>query len=65
MLDRLIDLLVEFVELFQCFVYIDEFEEAVVLRAGRYNRTIGPGFHWIIPFNIEDLIDVNIKPEPF
>jgi len=64
MFERLIDLLVEFIELFQFFVYIDEFEGAVVLRAGKYHRTLGPGAHWIIPFGVEDLIDVNTKPEP-
>lgn len=64
MFEKLIDLLIEFIGLFQVFVYVAEFEGAVVLRAGVYHRTLGPGFHWIVPLGIEDLIDVNIKPEP-
>ena len=64
MFERLIDILIEFVELFQFFVYIDEFDRAVVLRAGRYNRTLEPGLRFIIPLAIEDVITVNIKPEP-
>lgn len=64
MFERLIDLLVEFVELFQFFMYVDEFEGAVVLRFGKYHRTLGPGAHWILPFGMEDAISVNIKPEP-
>lgn len=64
MFERLIDLLVEFVELFQFFMYVDEFEEAVILRFGKYHRTVGPGAHWILPFSMEDAISVNIKPEP-
>jgi len=63
-LTRLIDLAIEFVELFQVFVYVDHFEQAVVLRFGKYTRTLGPGMHWILPFGMEDLIDVNVKPEP-
>lgn len=38
---------------------IDEFEKAVCLRLGRYNRTIGPGPHWKIPF-IDDILSDSI-----
>ena len=64
MFDRLIDLVIEFIELFQFFVFIDEFEEGVVLRQGKFHRTVGPGLRWIIPLNQEDVITVNVKPEP-
>ena len=64
MLAKLIDLAIEFVTLFQVFVYVDHFEEAVVLRMGRYARTIGPGLHFILPMGVEDIISVNVKPEP-
>jgi regulator of protease activity HflC (stomatin/prohibitin superfamily) len=61
--ERLVDLITEFAQLFQVFLFVDQTDEAVVLRAGVYNRTIGPGFHWIWPI-WEDYIDVNVKPEP-
>ena len=64
MFDRLIDLIVEFIELFQIFVFVDEFEGGVVLRRGRFHRTVEPGLRWIIPLHQEDVITVNIKPEP-
>lgn len=64
MFERLIDILVEFVELFQCFIYVDHYDQAVILRAGKYNRTVSPGIRFILPFGIEDAIDINIKPEP-
>lgn len=64
MFERLIDLLIEFAQLFQVFVYVDHYDEAVVLRFGKYHRTLKPGAHWVAPFGIEDLIDVNVKPEP-
>ena len=64
MFDKLIDLVVEFIELFQVFVFVDEFEEGVVLRRGRFNRTVKPGMRWILPLGQEDIIVVNVKPEP-
>ncbi len=64
MFEKLLDKLIEFIGLFQVFLYVDQFEEAVILRAGVYHRTLGPGAHWIIPLGVERSIDVNIKPEP-
>ena len=37
MLDRLIDLITDFIGLFQIYTFIDEYERGVVLRFGRYN----------------------------
>ena len=64
MFNRLIDLFIEFLELFQCFVFVDEFEQGVILRQGRFHRVVGPGLQWIIPFGQEDVYTVNVKPEP-
>lgn len=62
MFDRIIDLLLQWIAFFIPFVVIDEFERAVVLRFGRYHRTLEPGFHWIIPFEIERCIADNVVP---
>jgi len=62
--ERLVDLIVEFAQLFQFFFYVEHYEQAVVLRFGKYSRTVGPGPHWIWPASMEDAISVNIKPEP-
>jgi regulator of protease activity HflC (stomatin/prohibitin superfamily) len=64
MLDKLIDLLVQFVELGQIFFYVDHYNKAVVLRFGKYHRTVGPGPHWMLPLGVEEIMDVNVKPEP-
>ncbi len=64
MFERLIDLAVEFIQLAQIFFYIDYYEAAVVLRCGKYNRTVWAGPHWIAPLALEDAITVNVKPEP-
>lgn len=38
-----------------CFEVLNSFEEGVILRLGKYNRTLAPGFHWILPWGIEKL----------
>jgi membrane protease subunit HflK len=35
------------------FFVVDQTEEAVVLRFGQYNRTVGPGLQFKLPFRIE------------
>jgi regulator of protease activity HflC (stomatin/prohibitin superfamily) len=62
MLDRLVDLFVEFFALFQIYVFIDEYERGVVLRCGKYHRTIGPGLRWIVPFGFEQVLYDNVVP---
>jgi len=49
MFNRLLDIIISsFYEVLP-FVVLDEYEEGVVLRFGKYNRSLGPGFHWRIP----------------
>lgn len=62
MLDRLFDLIVQFIGLFQLYTFIDEYEEGVVLRFGKYNRTVGPGWRWVLPLNFETVLVDNIVP---
>lgn len=72
MFDRLIDLLIEFLSLFQFWIVIDEYEEAVVLTLGRprNKRFLGlfgsnhlkPGFHFKWPFNIDMVYAENVVP---
>ena len=50
------DLLVAWYEWLIPFTVIDAYEEAVVLRLGKYDRNLDPGFHLIIPFGIERAI---------
>jgi len=71
MFDRLIDLLVDFVQIFQFWVVIDEYERGVVLTLGkrRYrflfwkrNPVLQPGFHWVIPFDVDQIFVDNVVP---
>jgi regulator of protease activity HflC (stomatin/prohibitin superfamily) len=62
MFDRVIDLLLQWIGFFIPFVVIDQFEEAVVLRFGVMHRKLMPGFHWVIPFEVERVIADNVVP---
>ena len=37
------------------WVIIDAFEGGVLLRLGKYKKTLGPGFHWRLPF-VDDAV---------
>jgi len=62
MLERLFDFILNFISLFIFWVVIDDFEEGVVLRLGRFNRELKPGFHWIMPFGFESVFTDNVVP---
>lgn len=64
MFDRLIDLVVEFMELFQVIVFIDHYEKGVVLRRGKFHRVVEPGWRWIQPAGQDEVLVANVKPEP-
>lgn len=60
MFDRLIDLIVGVLQSMQPFVVIRDYQDGVLLRFGKYRRTMGPGFHWLIPFadHVEEVVTV-------
>lgn len=63
MFDKLIDLLIQSIRLFQFFIVIRCYERGVVLRFGRMHRVVGPGLHWKYPFNVETYLSANVVPE--
>ena len=63
MFDKLIDLLVTWIKLFFIGFFINEYQQGVVLRLGKFHRQVGPGFHWKWPFDIEVEISTNVVPE--
>lgn len=50
MFDKLIEFLSQFWEGTRPWTVILEYERAVLLRLGRYSKTLGPGLHWVIPW---------------
>lgn len=61
MFARLIDILVQIWTRLLPFVVVDEFEAGVVLRLGRFHRSLRPGFHWQWPL-IERALKTNTCP---
>ena len=49
-LDRLIDAIADIWDSLLPWVVIDQTEAGLVMRLGKYNRRLEPGFHWVIPF---------------
>lgn len=58
MLDKLLDILLQFGTLVAPFAVVKVYEHGVVLRVGRCHRVLEPGFHWKWPF-AEDVVDIN------
>jgi regulator of protease activity HflC (stomatin/prohibitin superfamily) len=65
MFDKLWELLAQFLDAFAFMVIIAEYEEAVVLRFGKYNRTLGPGLHVIWPLFVEAVLHDRISPRTY
>lgn len=62
-LDKVVDLLLQFIRAFQVLTVVDQFERAVVLRFGRYSRTLSPGLHWVAPLYIEQVLTASVVPD--
>lgn len=59
MFDKLVDLASHFIELFKFWHVIDPYQMGVVIRLGKLNREIGPGWHALIPFGVDRAIEIN------
>lgn len=53
--------LVLFILVLTSFFVVDQSETAIVLRFGRFDREVGPGLRWKIPFGIEESLIVPIQ----
>ena len=55
--DRIMDWVEKFISYFQFLFVIDQYDKGVVLRFGKYSRTVGPGLHFIWPWGIEESLE--------
>lgn len=62
MLELLKQIFVGFWEYIKILYFVDHWEEAVILRTGKYHRSIGPGYHWKW-FIFEKGLSANVKPD--
>lgn len=68
MFDKLIEVILDFISWFQFWVIIDPIEVGIVYTLGRdtdyltsENGWFGTGFHWIAPFELEEVKVVNVQ----
>jgi len=59
-LEKLVELLTQVWQFFIPFRILDDYEKGVVLRLGRFNREIGPGWNWIWFFGVEKVLKDNV-----
>ena len=62
MFDRLLDTILQFIDLFKFWVVLDPYEAGVLLRLGRFIRVLEPGFHWLIPFGVDRYLHEHTVP---
>jgi regulator of protease activity HflC (stomatin/prohibitin superfamily) len=56
MFDKLVDTLINFLELFKFWEVLQPWEEGIRVRLGKYKKPVEvltAGFHWILPFKID------------
>lgn len=53
MFDRIFDLIEGMWEWLMPFCVIDQYEEGVVLRLGKFHHVVKPGLRWLIPLGID------------
>jgi regulator of protease activity HflC (stomatin/prohibitin superfamily) len=60
MFDKLIDIIIGFLDGLKAWAVVNAYQEGVVLRFGRYHRTLNPGIHWVIPLaeTVEEVVMV-------
>lgn len=54
--DRVMDWIEAGIAYFQFMFVLDPYEEGVVVRLGKYHRSVGPGWHFMAPFGIEEIM---------
>jgi len=60
-MQSLFNALAGFIGRLRLWCIIDEYAEAGLFRCGRYRKTLGPGWHWLLPI-LDDIEPVYIRP---
>jgi regulator of protease activity HflC (stomatin/prohibitin superfamily) len=69
MLDKLLDFIIAFINDILPWKIVDQWEQGVQLRFGKFNRVVYPGLNWKIPFFDQVWVvpvitqTVNLKPQ--
>ena len=63
MFDRLFYAIEFIVQWFSFATVVDAYEYGLVLRLGKFNRTLSPGLHFIYPFGVDQVFTENVVQE--
>lgn len=63
MFDRLIDLIIQFIEMFRILQVVKVYQGGVVLRFGKFHSLAKVGINWLIPFYVDEVIHCNVVTE--
>jgi regulator of protease activity HflC (stomatin/prohibitin superfamily) len=63
MFDKLIDLIINFITLFQFWTVLEPYQRGVRIRLGRWVVELGPGLHFVIPLRVDNCIVENVVIE--
>ncbi len=61
--DKFIELIITFIRIFQFWVVVDEDEEAVILRNGKFHKHLTAGLHWKRAFYIDRERVIKMTPD--
>jgi regulator of protease activity HflC (stomatin/prohibitin superfamily) len=61
-LDRLVDFLIQFLDLFKFWCVLNPFERGVLLRLGKFKRIVEPGLTWLWPFGVDHVMWESVVP---
>ncbi len=61
-MDVLWQYLGQLIGLLKCATVVDQYEGGVLLRLGKYKRTVYPGIVWHLPLYIDEVLTDNIVP---
>jgi len=60
MFERLVDLLEKIFVFLLPFTVVHPYQRCVKIRLGTFKKVLEPGFHWILPFNIDEVPGLNV-----
>ena len=56
------DVIWEVLGWFQVITFVDPWEEGIVVQAGKFRRTLKPGWWMHLPLTIDEIFTMNVKP---
>jgi regulator of protease activity HflC (stomatin/prohibitin superfamily) len=62
MFDKLVDILLQFMELFKFWIVLNPYEAGVQIRLGKFKKVLEPGLHFLLPLGIDSTLHEHTVP---